>query len=172
MKYETSKERQQIGFQKFSAVHYKSELKEGSLKKMLKMVILCLIILIAFYFIFTELKKLILTFLLFVVCVITLGIIVSLISVYKSKKFKFQDNIVNFTHSFEDKYECSVYYKNGSVDRATFDYSDISKIVESEEFFYIYFKSGTTLPLDKQSVDDIKELKQFLNDRDIEVKGL
>lgn len=171
MKYETSRERQEIGFQNFLEVH----LKEASLNKNKKSVIkmyIFFVIAIGILFIYPNYRWFAITLTCLVIGIPVFYKIMMSVSKSKAKKTKLPDNIEKIVHVFEYVYEVVTWFKGGSANNVKYEYSEIFKVIESEEFFYVYVNPYSALPLDKQSIDNCEEFISFIKSKNIQFKGL
>lgn len=172
MRYETGKERQEIGIRRFIYVYYKNELKAGAFKKLIKTYSVCFIILLVLRFVFPGLKELIGLVMLFLIGMVGLVALICAISLIANKKQKLSDNIISVEHIFEEKYESIVNFKNGSVNKAQFNYDELHKIIEDKEFFFIFINEHNAVPLDKQSINNIEEFLEFIKEKKIVIKEM
>ena len=172
MKYETSKDRQEIGIRRFIYVYYKNEFKAGAFKKLIKTYSICFAILLMLRFVFPGLKELIGLVILFLIGMVGLVALICTIGLIANKKQKLADNIIAVEHIFEEKYESVVNFKNGSVNKVQFNYDELHKIIEDKEFFFIFINEHNAIPLDKQSIDNIEEFLSFVKNKKIVLKEM
>lgn len=168
MNYSTSKERQEIGFRQFLETHLKESKNLQSTIKLYAVFVGAIAIMIAF----ESYRTLGIVFGAIIITILIGYRIIMNISKEKAKKITLPSNIEKVEHVFEDVYINRTYFVGGSVDEGKYEYSDIFKIVEGEEFYYIYINPFTALPLDKQSIDDIEIFTSFIKGKNILLKEL
>lgn len=171
MNYITNRERQEIGFRQFLKTHIKETRENRDLKSTIKlyaMFVLGISILIAF----ENYRGFGITLGVLILAVIIGYNIVMFISQKRSKKITLPSNIEKVEHVFGDAYENKIYFIDGSVNESKYEYSDIFKIVEGEEFYYIYINPFTALPLDKQSINNLETFISFVKGKGVLLKGL
>lgn len=163
----TSGKRQEEGLQDFLKIYYKEELKYGSLKRFVKTYIICFLILISFCFIFKGMRELFLPIIYFMLGMVALVSLVILISLKTGKKRLTLNEIDLIEQSFNEKYEITTKFKKGSVEKTSYSYTDILKVIETKEFFYIFLASSVAMPVDKNAFENIDEFKQFIKSKNI-----
>lgn len=171
MSYATNRERQELGFRQFLETHLKEAKENRNLKNTIKL-----------YGIFVFAIAIMLAFESYRVLGIVLGCsilailgaykIIMIISKKKAKNITLPSNIEKVEHIFEEVYESKTYFVGGSVNSMKYEYSDIFKIVEGIEFYYIYINPFTAIPLDKKSVNDIEEFTSFIKGKNVLLKEL
>ena len=171
MNYVTTRERQEIGFRQFFETHLKETKENRNLKSIIKLYavfVAAVAIMIAFesYRTFGIVLGCII-----VVILIAYRIIIS-VSKKKAKNITLPSNIEKVEHVFGDVYENKTYFTGGSVNEGKYEYSEIFKIIEGEEFYYIYINPFTALPLDKQSIDNIEEFISFIKNKNVLLKEI
>ena len=171
MNYVTSKERQEVGFRQFLETHLKETRENRSLKSTIKLYVVFAVA-IAIMLAFESYRVLGIVLGSVIIGVLIAYRVIMFISKKKAKKITLPDNIEKVEHVFGDIYENKTYFTGGSVNGGKYEYSDIFKIVEGEEFYYIYVNPFTALPLDKQSIDNIEEFTSFIKSKNILFKEL
>ena len=131
MNFEIEGEKYAQAIGDFLLVYYREELKNGSLKKTIKVYAICFAVLIGLCFITPGMKELyflVMGFLLFMVLLV--GGVVALSVLINKKKVK-NSNIVKVEQIYEDKISVNAYLVNGSIEKTQYNYSDIKKVVET-----------------------------------------
>ena len=170
MKYETTRERQEIGYRQF----FDTNMKENSLNKSKKSTIktyVALAIIIVVLFVYEPYRWLSIT----LACsVVVLPIAYKLFMAHTRKKSQniTLDTIEKVEHNFKEDYELTTYLADGKTSVNNFEYSSIFKIIENEEFFYIYLNAYMAIPLDKSSIADMDEFLNHLNENGVYVKRM
>lgn len=169
MNFEIEGEKYAQAIGDFLLVYYREELKNGSLKKTIKVYAICFAILIGLCFITPGMKELyflVMGFLLFMVLLV--GGVVAL-SVFINKKKVKNSNIVKVEQIYEDKISVNAYLVNGSIEKTQYNYSDIKKVVETEKCFYLFLTDSLALPLTK-SEETREAFIEFMFSKNIVVR--
>lgn len=171
MNYVTNKERQEIGYRKFLEVHLKETAMEKSIKSTIKLYVI-LILFSALMIVYKNTRWIGITAIILSIVMPVFYKIMMYISRKKSKKIKLSETLERVEHIFGETYEVKTYFTGGSENSAKYEYSEIFKVIDSEEFFYIYVNPYSAMPLDKQSIDNIDEFINFMKEKNIFIKGI
>lgn len=153
----------------FLKVYYKEELKYGSLRRTIKTYAICLTILIVFCLTFQSLKEI---FLMVIYLLLGMVVLISgfiLLTIFINNKKKDKINIDKVEQVFEDKIYINVYLKSGGIENTQYHYSDLKKVVEGKESFYLFLNDSLALPVVKKDIDREKFIK-LMFEKNIVVK--
>lgn len=166
MNYVTNKDRQEIGYRSFLEVHLK-ETAIGKNKKATIKLYVILVLFIALMFAYESTRWIGITTIVLSFTFPLLYKIIMQVSKRKSKSITLPETFDRIEHIFGDTYEVKTYYTGGSENSVKYEYGELFKVIESEEFFYIYVNPYSAMPLDKQSIEDINEFKNFVKNKNI-----
>jgi len=171
MIFETNKNRQEIGYRNFLEVHLKETSRDKNKKSTIKLYII-LALFSAVMIIYPNTRWVgILTIVLTIIIPFVYKFMMH-ISKKNAKKLTLPETFDRVEHEFGENYELRTYYSGGSENIVKYEYSDIFKIIESEEFFYIYVNPYSAMPLDKQSIENIEEFKLFVRNKGVFLREL
>ena len=169
MKIEITGERYLEALKSFLPLYYKEELTEGSLRKTIKVYLVCTLILVGFCFLMPGMKELyflVIGFLVFMVLLISTFIGINLLI---NKKKKLDNNIERVEQIYENKVSIIAYLKNGSIDKTEYNYTYFKKVVENEDCFFLFLNYNLGLPLVKDNIDRDEFIK-FMFSKNIVVR--
>lgn len=167
MKYTTNESQLVEGARKYASVIYKRQFKTKNLISMILIVSLSVVCLLLSRLMVPEMKKVIdMFFILIGSAIIFVVLYITLICItYKKRKYNFK--IVNVDFEFEEKLGVISNFKNGSINKVEYNYSDIKEIIDSKEFFYLILKNKIAYTLAKESVESKAEFVEFIKNRNI-----
>ncbi len=170
LEYITNRDRQEIGIQQMGGVFYKEQLKNGMYKKIAIIYFLIIVAFLLLYLTAKEDKEMIAICLLFTVAMIPVIIIVYIIGYQKAKKIKLPSNIIRYKHELKEDYKLTVELEDENCNVLNYAYEEIKKVIENKEFFFIFVGEQEVIILDKLSVDNVEELKNFIKSKNIIIK--
>lgn len=166
MLYVTNKERQEIGYRNFLETHLKETAKNKSKKSTIKLYVI-LVLFSALMFLYQNTRWLGITTIVLSIIVPFAYKLIMRVSKKKAKQITLGETFEKVEHMFSDSYEVRTYYTGEEENVVKYEYSGIFKVVEGEEFFYIYVNPYSAIPLDKQSMEDINGFKSFVINKNI-----
>ena len=171
MKYTTNKERQEVGYRNFLEVHLKETSRNKSKKSTIKLYVI-IVLFAALMFLYESTRWLGITVVVLSILLPVVYKIIMEVSKKKSKNITLPETFDRVEHVFGDTYEVKTYYEGGSENNVKYEYEEIFKVIESEEFFYIYFNAYSAMPLDKQSIEDLNEFKNFIKSKNTIIREM
>ena len=169
MRVEISGEDYSRAVKDFLKIYYKEELKHGSLRRTIKTYAICLLILIIFCIAFKGLKDIFLMVIYFLIGMIMLISGFILLTIFINNKKKDKINIDKVEQVFNDKIYINAYLKSGGIESTQYNYSDLKKVVEGKESFYLFLNDSLALPVIKKGIDR-EEFIKLMFEKNIVVK--
>lgn len=171
MKFEVTKERQEEGVRGVTEAFIKMNYNKKTISNLIFLILFLLACFGIMAWLDEELRKIAIVGIAIILITIPTIIVITKISLKKSKNQKMELNIEKVEHEYEDKITLVAYLKNGSIDKSEHAYSDVKKMVERENFIYLFLANNTAIVVDKLVIN-VEEFKQFIKGKNTNIEEI
>lgn len=162
MKTTMNAEQFDSGIKEFYKETYKGKFKPKSLKKLYIGYFLILILFTVLGIVDKSERTYFFTLAGILLAGLVLVIVIILVGYLKISKQKNKMAIQRVEHRYEDKIYLDTYFLNGSVNSVQYTYQDIKKVIETDNFFFLFISEYNAIPLIKEGIEKEKFIEMMI----------